>query len=229
MLSVSRSSVQTARSVREADPELAARVESGEIRLNEAARTISRATKTEELNAASVRPLATGGTRRYPVIYADPPWAYEFAESESRAIENQYPTMPLDEIRALPVPQLATDDAVLFLWATSPKLVEALSVLAAWGFVYRTCAVWVKPQIGMGYYFRQQHELLLVGTRGATVTPAPGERVGSVFEAPRGRHSEKPAAVRDAVARMYPDLPRIELFARAATEGWAVWGNEAPS
>ena len=100
-------------------------------------------------------------TDRYGVVYADPPWRYDHAEAGNREIENQYPTLSLDEIKALDVP--AANDCVLFLWATSPKLAEAMQVVEAWGFTYRTCAVWVKDRIGMGYYFRQRHELLLVG------------------------------------------------------------------
>ena len=162
---------------------------------------------------------------RYGVIYADPPWRYTYAEADNREIENQYPTLSLDEIKALDVP--AADDCVLFLWATSPKLAEAMEVVEAWEFSYRTCAVWVKDRIGMGYYFRQRHELLLLATRGRPGQPATGERVGSVFEAPRGAHSAKPVSVCEAIEAMYPDHPRIELFARSKREGWEVWGNES--
>jgi len=169
--------------------------------------------------------LPTG--KRYPVIYADPPWRYDYAETESRAIENQYPTMPLDDICALPVSDLATDDAVLFLWATSPKLTEALRVVESWGFTYRTCAVWAKPQIGMGYYFRQQHELLLVATRGSLPAPPPSARPGSVITADRTKHSAKPADFAAVIEAMYPTLPKVELFCRSPRDGWDVWGNQA--
>ncbi|MDQ5907481.1 MAG: hypothetical protein QG590_1966 [Pseudomonadota bacterium] len=165
--------------------------------------------------------------QRYPVIYADPPWRYDYSESTSRDIENHYPTMELDAICALPVSDLATDDAVLFLWATSPKLADAMRVVGSWGFTYRTCAVWHKPQIGMGYYFRQQHELLLVATRGSIPAPAPADRPGSVITASRGAHSEKPAEFAELIERMYPALPKIELFCRSPRSGWAVWGNQA--
>jgi len=164
---------------------------------------------------------------RYPVLYADPPWRYEHAESESRAIENQYPTMALDEICALPVSELATPDAILFLWATSPKLAESMRVIESWGFTYRTCAVWDKQKIGMGYYFRQRHELLLVATRGSVPTPAPGDRVASVISEPREEHSAKPAKFAELIEAMYPTLPRIELFCRSPRQGWAVWGNQS--
>lgn len=165
--------------------------------------------------------------QRYPVIYADPPWRYDYSETEARAVENQYPTMDLDAICRLPVPQLATEDAVLFLWGTSPKLVEALRVIEAWGFTYRTCAVWHKPQIGMGYYFRQQHELLFVATRGNLPAPAPADRIGSVITADRTAHSAKPVEFAEAIERMYPTLPKIELFSRVPRDGWAVWGNQS--
>jgi N6-adenosine-specific RNA methylase IME4 len=163
---------------------------------------------------------------KYSVIYADPPWRYEFVESESRAIENQYPTLSIEDICALDVAGIANDDAILFMWATSPKLAEAMSVVSAWGFVYRSSAVWVKPQLGMGYYFRQQHELLLVATRGSIGAPAPENRQRSVYEAPRQKHSAKPEAFYGFIEAMYPDLPRVELFQRVPRATWRGWGNE---
>ena len=164
---------------------------------------------------------------KYSLIYADPPWRYEHVETESRAIENQYPTMSLDEICALSVP--AADDAVLFMWATSPKLAEAMRVIEAWGFTYRTCAVWDKELIGMGYYFRQQHELLLVAARGSFAVPEPSNRPSSVIRVRRSRHSEKPVEAYALLESMYPQLAasdRIELFARVARNGWTAWTNE---
>ncbi len=169
------------------------------------------------------------GKVRYPVLLCDPPWRYEHIETESRAIENQYPTMTHDELCALPVADAALDDCVLFLWATSPKLGEAFALLDAWGFNYRTCAVWDKEKIGMGYYFRQQHELLLVAVRGNPMTPAPADRPSSVIRVARGIHSEKPIEVYELIESMYPDFSRLELFARSAREGWNAWGYEAPA
>lgn len=166
-------------------------------------------------------------SRRYAVIYADPPWKYEHNEADNRAIENHYPTMALEDIRALPVPDVCTSQAILFLWSTSPKLAEAMTVIDAWAFTYRTCAVWMKPQIGMGYYYRQQHELLLVATKGDMPVPAPADRPNSVITHDRMAHSVKPAVFREQIARMYPTLPKIELFARSAAVGWDTWGNEA--
>ena len=162
----------------------------------------------------------------YRVIYADPPWRYEYAESDNRAIENHYPTLSHEEICELPVSGLAADDAVLFMWATSPKLAEAMHVMEAWGFNYRTSMVWVKDAIGMGYYARQRHELLLIATKGHPPVPAVDARPDSVQEYPRGQHSAKPEAFYELIERMYPNWPRIELFARVPREGWAQWGNE---
>lgn len=171
------------------------------------------------------RPLPDG---KFALVYADPPWRYEHVETENRAIENQYPTMSLDEICALPVP--AADDSVLYLWATSPKLAEAMRVIESWGFSYRTCAVWDKERIGMGYYFRQQHELLLVAARGALPVPEPPDRTSSIIRIKRGGiHSRKPVQVIEMLEAMYPKLTkreRIELFTRDQRAGWTAWGNE---
>ncbi len=164
---------------------------------------------------------------RFPVIYCDPPWRYDHAQSDTRVIENQYPTMDLKEIIGLPVADIAQDDCVLFLWATSPKLRDAFSILDAWGFQYKTCAVWDKQKIGMGYYFRQQHEILLVATKGSLPTPEPSDRPPSVFSIQRGAHSAKPVEFHEAIEAMYPGLRKIELFARTPRHGWEAWGNQA--
>jgi len=169
----------------------------------------------------------TGALGRFPVIYADPPWRYEHVKTESRAIENQYPTMELDAICALPVRDIATDDAALFVWATSPKLAEAMRVIEAWGFTYRTSMAWVKDKIGMGYFARQRHELLLIAARGALPVPLPANRPDSVIEQPIGAHSAKPAIFAELIEQMYPEHKRIELFCRAPRPGWAAWGNQA--
>jgi N6-adenosine-specific RNA methylase IME4 len=163
--------------------------------------------------------------RPVPVIYADPPWQYDFAVSDSRKIENQYPTMTVEEIAALdPAPE---EDAVLFLWVTSPKLTEGLQVMEAWGFKYRTSMVWVKPQIGMGYYARSQHELLLVGALGSLPAPLPEVRPSSVIDGRRTEHSAKPD-LRPTLDAMYPDLWKREMFSRRPADGlWLVHGNQA--
>lgn len=162
----------------------------------------------------------------FTVIYADPPWRYSFSRSASRRVENQYPTMSVDDICALDVQSICSRDAVLFLWATAPKLLEALRVVDAWGFEYVTQAVWDKEIIGMGYYFRGQHEILLVGKRGNPGVPEPARRVSSVIRERRTKHSKKPDSIRSIITRMYPCARRLEIFARKQSAGWAVWGDE---
>lgn len=206
-------------------PHVAEKAKAGELTMREVAKEVRSAEKAQKVAEIRSRPVPKlDAEGPWPVIYADPPWRYEHAEP-SRSLDNQYPTMTLEDICAMNVP--AADDAVLFLWATSPKLTEALQVMDAWGFDYRTCMVWVKDRIGMGYYARQRHEILLIGRRGNLPVPEPSDRPDSVIEAPLGRHSEKPAEFAETIARMYPHLPKVELFARQARLGWDAWGNEA--
>ena len=160
----------------------------------------------------------------YDVIYADPPWQYSFSRSDSRKIENQYPTMKVGEICEMNIP--ANKDCVLYLWATAPKLLEALAVMEAWGFKYKTQAVWDKGKIGMGYWFRGQHELLLVGVRGKVSPPTQALRTSSVYQFKRGKHSKKPDEIRDLIGSWFPEANKLEMFCRTPAEGWAVFGNE---
>jgi N6-adenosine-specific RNA methylase IME4 len=194
-------------------------------------------------------PLPTG--RRWPVIYADPPWRWETWSRETgldRAPEAHYDTMTVEEIMALDVPSIAADDCVLFLWATSPLLLWAgRDVMeSAWGFTYKTSIYWPKNKAGTGYWVRGKHELLLIGTRGAIPAPLPGQQGDSIIEvpedlvelielgdsmaieAPVGAHSEKPTAFAELIERWFPDpVPKIELFRRGtARPGWSAWGNE---
>jgi N6-adenosine-specific RNA methylase IME4 len=187
-----------------------------------------RAERVRMLIAASNASAPLPADRRFPVILADPPYRYERQWSVSRDIENHYPTMSTEDICALPIGQLATPDAMLFLWTPAPLLTDALEIMRTWGFQYVTSAVWVKDKIGMGVYLRQQHELLLICKRGNSIVPVPGLLSPSVIEAARSRHSEKPVEAYELIERMYPELPKIELFARNARDGWAVWGNQAP-
>lgn len=164
---------------------------------------------------------------RFNIIYADPPWRYDYSLSTSRDIENQYPTMELNDICALQVTDISMPDSVLFLWATSPKLTEAIKVMESWGFTYKTCMVWVKDKIGMGYYARQQHEILLIGSRGNLPTPEPSNRPSSIIYGDRLQHSAKPESVYAIIESMYPEYNKVELFCRNAREGWSVWGNQS--
>lgn len=194
--------------------------------IKEAKSEITRQDRVERITEISTGNKELKTDKTYPVIYADPPWQYEHTKTENRAIENQYPTMTLEDICKLPVSTIASKDCVLFLWATSPKLAEAMRVIESWGFVYRTCMVWLKDKIGMGYYARQKHELLLIATKGELPVPKPENRPESVIFAPRTEHSKKPVEFYDIIEKMYPEYARIELFSRSAKEGWDTWGNQ---
>jgi N6-adenosine-specific RNA methylase IME4 len=162
---------------------------------------------------------------RYGVVLADPPWNYRNSSGTyGRRIERHYPTMNTDAICALDVP--SARDAVLYLWSTSPHLPDALKVMEAWGFAYRSSMVWDKVMFGMGYWARIQHELLLVGVKGKFCPPARPLRVRSVLTIPRTVHSRKPPEVRDLIASWYPNARKLEMFARQRAEGWDAWGNE---
>ena len=147
--------------------------------------------------------------------------------------------MTLQQIRELPVADLAAEDCALFLWATDPLLPQALDLIERWGFNYKTVAfVWAKLNknapttlwteadffTGMGYWSRANSELCLLGTKGK-----PQRRSASVRRlvvAPRREHSRKPDEVADRIVRLMGDVPRIELFARTSQPGWSVWGDE---
>lgn len=173
-----------------------------------------------ENNKGSTPPLPEGA---FSVIYADPPWQYDLPLRG--APDSHYATMTQQEIELLEVP--SADDAVLFLWATAPKLREALGVMKAWGFEYKTNAVWVKQKFGTGYYFRGQHEHLLLGIKGTPHPPAEGDRRSSVITADSGEHSAKPVAVYGIIEAMYPGGKYLEMFARGTKrKKWTVWGQE---
>jgi N6-adenosine-specific RNA methylase IME4 len=146
---------------------------------------------------------------KFSVFLADPSWQYDHSYSENRVIENQCPTMTLEEIIALPVKDICTRSAVLYLWVTSPKLQEGLYVMGEWGFTYRSSMVWVKDQYEMGYWAISKHKYLLIGTKGKMPCPDPKLRPESVISAKRCKHSEKPDDVYRIIEKAYPTLKKI--------------------
>ena len=172
-------------------------------------------------------------TKKYGVVYADPEWRFEVYSRDTgmdRSADNHYPTSGTDAIcaRGADVQQFAAEDCCLFLWATVPMMPDALKVMAAWGFEYKSQCIWRKDRIGTGYWFRNAHELLLVGTRGKIPAPAMGTQWESVIDAPVGEHSAKPDKFYELIEAYFPNLPKIELNARRARPGWDAWGLEAP-
>lgn len=174
--------------------------------------------------------------KKYQVIYADPPWAYRAwsDKGKGRSAESHYSTMSLADIKALPVGELADKDCALFLWITFPLLRETWDVVESWGFTYKSVAfVWVKqnkktPSLfwGMGYWTRANAELCIIATKGSPKRQS--RAVHQVILSQIEQHSKKPDETRDRIVALMGDVPRIELFARQKTEGWDVWGNEAP-
>lgn len=169
---------------------------------------------------------------RYPTILADPPWNERGGGKIKRGADRHYPLLKTEEIMALPVAQLAEDNAHLYLWVTNGHLPDGLRVMESWGFKYKTNIAWAKDRFGLGQYFRGQHELCLFGVRGNIPyrRRADGKRAQgtTLIHAPRGAHSEKPEELRVMVERVSPG-PYLELFARQKHPGWHVWGDEVKS
>lgn len=169
---------------------------------------------------ANTPPIPTG---TFPVVYADPPWAFANSGFEQSAAQ-VYPVMETPAIMALAVPRAPM--AACFLWVPNSLLPDGLAVLKAWGFEYKTNFVWVKDRApGMGWYCNTLHEMLLLGMRGAL--PFPARKSASVLEAPRQAHSQKPDAFYDLIESMYAG-PYLELFSRRARNGWTGWGSDLP-
>ena len=196
----------------------------------------------------SIRPA--GG---FGLIMADPPWSYEMrsAKGYAKAPEAQYQTVPLAEIKALPVEALAATDCVLWLWAVNPQLPQAIDVLKAWGFTFKTAGTWLKRSsrgkvsFGTGYILRSSNEPFLIGARG---NPKTTRRTRSAvithderFHGPWGdiwpngtvtieasvrEHSRKPEEAYHACEALMPEVRKLDLFSRTDRPGWTAWGNE---
>lgn len=170
-------------------------------------------------------PVSEFKSAKPSLIYADPPWKYDFAETDNRKIENQYETMTVEDI-AKELPE-TEPNCLLLLWATAPKLREALALVDIWGFTYKTHAIWNKTIIGSGYWFRGQHELLLVATKGTISPPSPEHRVSSIFTEKRREHSKKPVCVYEWIEIAFPHLIWHEMFCRKIRQGWQFSGDQA--
>lgn len=181
--------------------------------------------------------VAFCGGERYKTILADPPWQFQnrtgkVAPEHKRL--NRYPTMSLEEIKALPVGEVADDNSHLYLWVPNALLIEGLEVMKAWGFQYKTNIIWEKIRNdgapdgrGVGFYFRNVTEMLLFGVRGSNVrTLSPGRSQVNLIRTKKREHSRKPDEMIDLIERCSSG-PYLELFARGQREGWTMWGNQA--
>jgi N6-adenosine-specific RNA methylase IME4 len=184
--------------------------------------------------AAAAEGVTPEPAEKYRVIYADPPWSYDDTTlvPHRRGLpagdaSEHYATMELAEIVALPVAQWAEDNAVLFLWATSPMLEEAFQVVNAWGFKYKASFVWDKIKHNMGHYNSVRHEMLLICTRGSC-QPDTQQLFDSVQSIERSdKHSQKPLEFYDIIETLYTHGRKLEMFARGARDGWDVYGHTA--
>lgn len=166
---------------------------------------------------------------KYNIIYADPPWRYQDRKCNG-ACEFHYNTMKIDEICKLPIQKITEKDAVLFLLCTYPMLQEALQLINAWGFRYKTIGFqWVKQNksgngffFGLGRWTRGNTECCLIATKGKPKRI--NNSVSQLIVSPIQAHSQKPSETRDRIVQLLGDLPRIELFSRQTADGWDCWG-----
>jgi N6-adenosine-specific RNA methylase IME4 len=180
--------------------------------------------------AAAAEGVTPEPTEKYRIFYADPPWSYDDTTlvPHRRGLpagdaREHYATMELTEIIALPVEQWAEENAVLFLWVTSPMLEEAFQVVNAWGFKYKASFVWDKIKHNMGHYNSVRHEMLLICTRGSC-QPDQQQLFDSVQSIERSdKHSQKPIDFYDIIETLYTHGRKLEMFARSAREGWDVY------
>lgn len=173
--------------------------------------------------------------KKYNIIYADPPWKYSQRSKNTKFSGGacaHYDLMPMKDIEALPIHQIAADNCALFLWTTFPLLDEQIKLFKTWGFTYKTLGFsWIKtnskngkPFFGVGFYAKSNCEVCLMGIKGR-MKPV-SNCVSSCVISPRREHSRKPDEVRERIVELFGDLPRVELFARQYADGWDCWGNE---
>jgi N6-adenosine-specific RNA methylase IME4 len=172
----------------------------------------------------------------FDIIYSDCPWFYrgrkQFGFAGDVGVDtggaiDQYETMKIEEICALPVKQIVAPDALLFLWVTGPMVPDAMKVIEAWTFKYATIGfVWEKRRTNPGYYTLSECEVCLVAKRGRIPKPR-GSRTERQFVSElRGKHSAKPGVVRQRISNMFPSQRKIELFSRDRVAGWTSWGRD---
>jgi N6-adenosine-specific RNA methylase IME4 len=176
--------------------------------------------KSEHCSNSRPSPLPEG---KFRVIYADPPWSYSNSGFKQSAA-SIYQTMKTEAICELPIADLAGEDSVLFLWVTTPLQMDAVEVVKAWGFTFKSKVYWIKDRApGMAFWFRGQVEELWACAKGSPRLPE--DPPVNVISAPVTRHSAKPTQAYDMIEGMFAG-PYVELFARNARRGWTAWGNE---
>jgi len=181
----------------------------------------AREAKVDHIKVTSRLPDA-----KYRVVYADPPWKYDNTQPDYQTEQrDHYRVMPIESICNTAVKDLCEDDAVLFIWVTSPMLEDSFRVINAWGFKYKASFVWDKVRHNMGHYNSVRHEMLLVCVRGSC-QPDVRKLFDSVVTEESTDHSAKPEIFYEIIETLYPHGKRLELFARKERDGWDSHGNE---
>ena len=202
--------------------------------INKIYNELKKAEKRKDIAKSFEQPTLPRKNKKYNIIYADPPWSFKHYsdKGKGRAPDNHYKCQSLEDIKNLPIEDLAADNCVLFMWVTYPFLQKGFDVLKAWGFTYKTVGfTWVKKNRkadswfwGMGYWTRSNAEICIIATKGSVLRQS--SSVHQIIDTPIEQHSKKPDVTRERIVELLGDLPRIELFARQAPKGWDVWGNE---
>ena len=179
--------------------------------------------------------------RKFNVIYADPPWQYGSKQYQDNGrpfdpLNRQYSTMSIEQIKKLPIKNIADDNCALFMWCTDSHLKEGIEVMESWGFKYKTIAfVWIKKYkngnicVNFAPHTLKSSEICLLGIRGTMKNYKKSNNVRQLLEAVRIKHSQKPEEARIRIIELYGEIPKIELFARQKSDGWSVWGDEVKS
>lgn len=159
--------------------------------------------------------------KKFTTLYIDPPWSYNNSGTRGAA-KKHYPCMTIKEIKNLPVNELSNDNSHLHLWTTKDFIFDAKNILEHWGFKYKSMLVWVKPQMGMGNYWRVSHEILLFGMKGKLPFQVRDKK--SWIKCSRMKHSQKPNVVREMIEEVSPG-PYLEMFGTKDIEDWVVFGS----
>lgn len=175
--------------------------------------------------------------KKYNIIYADPPWNYSSDPKSKRGIwglaHHRYETMDIEDLKKIPIQNITDDNCILFMWATFPNLQQALDLIKAWGFEFKTVAfVWEKldktnntpKKYGLGWYTRSNCEIVMLARKGKFNRKSAA--VQQIVKSTISKHSEKPNEVRNRIIKLCGNIPRIELFARTKIHGWDTWGND---
>jgi N6-adenosine-specific RNA methylase IME4 len=225
---VSEGTVHKVEKIIEKAPEIVKeKCRTGEISINQAYKQI----KKQENEIERKETLQTKAKELpndvFQVIYCDPPWQYNNSGLNGSA-DSKYTTMPIEDLCKMNIKSITTENAVMFMWATNPLMEDALKLINAWGFEYKTNMVWVKENSNygkLGFYIYGQHELLLIAVKGSMLPL--GDKPNSIITGSNSVHSKKPDCVYEIIEKMYPDLKYVELFARnTVRENWTKWGNE---